>query len=434
MAAWSLTDLKIADAGPIMSAEEHPTHASVLEQFPEQLRWAGCPEGSDLAVLPGTPAVYLLLAAADVPVQLGTTQHLRRVVVSRLADPQRPQRGQADLAGIVRGLRWRGVHSAFEARWWYYRLARQMYPKRYRQLISFGPAWFLHVDWQQGVPELRVTERIWELPGELLGPWLTHDTCQRALEGLWDLFDLCRYPEQVRRAPGGQRCAYADMGRCDAPCEGAVPLGRYVERCRSAWAFAGGAVDAWVADADRRMNEAARIQRFEEAGKIKQQLSFAEKWRQQWFPVIRPAAEMNDLLAVPVTRRRAWKLFLFRQGCLRDGPVVAERKLPPATCAWLRQELARVPEPLDARARMEQTWLVAHFRSSREGDASLIRPLRAGALPPELEDDLRELLAQRRAARAAQADVAARRSSRGGVERLSEGGAGGKTGDQGELI
>ena len=149
-----------------MSTAKESVDALVLEALPEELTWTGRPQEADLASLPGCPAVYLLVAPQDVPVQLATTQHLRRLAMSRLVDREGARRGKADLAEIVRGIRWREVYSAFEGRWWYYRLARRMYPKQYRRLISFGPAWFLEVDWREKVPEVRVTERVWQSAGQ----------------------------------------------------------------------------------------------------------------------------------------------------------------------------------------------------------------------------------------------------------------------------
>jgi excinuclease UvrABC nuclease subunit len=295
----------------------------------------------------------------------------------------------------VRGVRWRQVHSPFEARWCYYRLARVLHPREYRKLVSFGPAWFLHVEWRKAVPELRVTERIWCLAGEFVGPWPSHKTCQQALEGLWDLFDLCRYPEQVRKAPRGKPCAYADMGRCDAPCDGSVPLERYVERSRSAWHFAQGTVSAWIQSATARMKDAAGNQSYELAGQLKQQLEFAQDWRRRWAPIVRPAGSLNLLMAVPATRRKAWKLFLFRQGHLTEGPLLLGRKLPTEAPLWLTEQLNKLPlDELDPVVRMEQTWLVAHFLQHKEARAAIIEELPGATAPPDLEGSLGDALRQ----------------------------------------
>ncbi len=365
---------------------------TIAEALPEERTWPGPPEEGDLAALPGCPAVYLLLASAQVPVQLATTQHLRRLAIARLGNGQRSRPGKTNLAEIVRGVRWIRVASAFEARWRYYLLARQMYPVRYRRLISFGPAWFLHIDLAQRIPELRITQRIWHDAGDYVGPWLTQGAARKALDALLDVFELCRHPEQVRRAPEGRRCAYADMGRCDAPCDGSVPLARYLARCREAWSFVRGNTAAWLDEIKERMRQAARERRYEDASTYKRRMAWAWKWIEGTQPLVRPAEELTDLLAVPAVRRRAWRLFLFWRGDLLVGPLLPDRKLPASAAAWLREQLQNLPEPAEPAIRMEQTWLVAHFLASRGGNVSLVERLSGGEMPADLEARLSERL------------------------------------------
>lgn len=371
----------------------------VVAALPSVRSWAARPRSDDLADLPGCAAVFLFVDAVGTPIQLLATQQLKRVVVSRLTEPQETRRGHTDLAEVVRGIRWRQVYSPFEARCWYYRLARVLHRQEYRKLVSFGPAWFLHADWRRPVPELRVTERIWCLEGEFVGPWPTHKSCQQALEGLWDLFDLCRYPEQVRKAPRGIRCAYADMGRCDAPCDGSAPLARYIQRTRAAWRFVEGDVAAWIQSIAERMKRAAAERRYESAGLLKQQLEFAQTWQQRWSPTLRRAEQLNFLLAVPATRRKAWKLFLFRQGHLIDGPLLPDRKLAQQAPVWLAEQLQQPLDELEDIVRMEQTWLVAHFLQHKEAQSAIVELLPHTAVPPDLEARLRDALKQRRDAR-----------------------------------
>ncbi len=369
-------------------AKSETASESLSTSLPESHGWSARPTPGDLAALPGGPAVFLLTDARGAPVQLATTQALKRLLVSRLSDPQRQRPGKVDLAEITRGVRWRPLGTAFEGRWWYYRLAREMYPKEYRRLISFGPARFLHVDWAQRVSELRVTERIWCVPGEFVGPWPTQKACQEALEGLWDLFDLCRCPEQVRQAPHGTPCAYAEMGRCDAPCDGSTPLAAYVARCRAAWDFAAGGCSGWIDIAEARMQRAAARQEYEQAALIQRQLKFARSWQARWAPRVRPAPELNYLLGLPVTRRRAWKFLLFRTGHLTDGPVVPERRLDTEAAGWLREELSRTPAELSSIVRMEQTWLWCHLLFSRDVEAAVLIVLPNLNVPADLENTL----------------------------------------------
>lgn len=353
----------------------------IAAALPEQHTWRARPVREDLTRLPNCAAVLLFVDAEGRAVQLLTTQQLKRLAFSRLTAPVQERRGRADLAEVVRGVRWRRIDCPFEGRWRFYRVARLVHARDYRRLMSFGPAWFLHVDWSQRVPELRVTERVWDGPGESVGPWPTRRACQEALEGLWDVFDLCRYPEQVRRAPRGQRCAYADMGRCDAPCDGSVALQAYAARCRAAWRFAAGGVGVWVGDAAQRMREAAGRQDYELAGRIKQHLEFAERWQEQWSRRICRVAELNYLLLLPATRRRAWKVMLACQGEIIDGPVVRHRNAVRSVVAWFPTVRLRAPEELPGGVRMEQTWLLCQLLMGSDADDAGVLHLPGLELP-----------------------------------------------------
>jgi len=368
----------------------------VCEALPECFTWNSLADEAVLRGLPPAPALLLLIDAEQRPVLLATTQHLRRFVTGRLAVADQAPRPRADLRQIVRGVRWRTVASPLEGRWWHYRVARVLYPDRYREMLAFGPAWFLHLDARQRVPQIRVSNRIWCTGGQFVGPWPTRREAQETLDGLCDLFDLCRYPEQVQRTPHGTRCAYYDMGRCDAPCDGTALLEPYVERCRQAWAFVCGRMAPWIEAAETRMRAAAREQRYEEAARLKQQIDLVRRWQREWPGRIRLAEQWNDLLALPVGRRRAWKLLLFRQGDLLDGPVLRERDLPGQAAEWARQQMQAETGHSDATVRMEQTWMVAHFAARNEAARAVVVPLGATAITQEVARRLEETLKAKR--------------------------------------
>lgn len=356
----------------------------LLDALPNARAWPEAAAAAALAELPASPAVLLFVDAGGRPVQLLTSQSLRRVALGRLtAPPGAPPAARPDLAAVVRGVRWRDVCSAFEGTWWYYRAARRLHPGDYRKRIAFGPAWYLHVDWDQPPPEIRVSERVWALAGEFIGPWPSQRGCQQCLETLWDLFELCRHPEQFRRAPHGQRCAYYEMGRCDAPCDGTAPLAPMIERTRAAWRFASGAQAEWVEAATRRMHRAAGEQRFERAGLLKRQIAHVEDWRLR-FPDARLVDASAELLLVPATRRRAWKPFLYRAGVLHDGPLLRERETPQKAAAWIEQRRAEPAAEVEPAIRMEQSWLVARYVGREDAQAvSRVAPLE-GLTAPEL--------------------------------------------------
>ncbi len=390
-------------------------------ELPELLRWSGAPSSADWSRLPSTPAVVAFLGASDQVIQLLTTQHLRRAVENRLsaADPARTRRARID--SITLGVRWRVLRGPFEGRWCFYRAARRLYPGDYRQRIGFGPAWMLHVDSAAPIPDIEVSERFGCEPGEWLGFWPTHRDAQYALEDLWDRFDLCRYPAQVRRSPAGQRCAYAEMGRCDAPCDGSASLSAYASRVRAAWTFAGGQRQGWLGAARTRMAAAAAEQRYEAAAQLREMIQSAARWEAHAVGGVHAIHRLRLLLALPVTRRKAWKLFVFDRGDLSECAIVPDRvleqravellagRLPSATSdasADAKSSVA-VTEPI---VRMEQTWLLAHFLGHSERARALVVPLPDAV---DAEGLRRQLALERqrrdaaRAARAARADPGA---------------------------
>ncbi len=370
------TDAPVA-AGPDLACE-----------LPELFRWSAAPSQAELAGLPACPALLAFLSETGEVIQLLTTQHLRRCVEARLRETAAPRSKRARIETIARAVRWRPIHGPFEGRWRFYRAARRLYPHDYRRRIAFGPTWMLRVDFAARVPDIEVSERIWCEPGEWLGFWPTQRSAQQALEGLWDRFDLCRYPQQVRRAPAGQRCAYADMGRCDAPCDGSAALSVYVQRVKAAWRFACGKRDEWLDLARRQMNAAADAQHYELAAQIRKQIETASHWAAGSAGDVRLLGGLRYVLALPVTRRRAWKLFVFDRGRLQEGTVVVDNALEAAIAAIgsAHSSVDASAPPADARAaasdtaeldpivRMEQTWLLAHLLAHRERASALVAP------------------------------------------------------------
>lgn len=366
-----------------------PLEDSPLAALTESHRWEDRPSAETLKHLPNSPAVYLLVAVRDAPVQLGTTQQLRRLVISRLVASDDATAPRADLGEIVRAVLYRPVSSAFEGTWWYYRLARELHPREYRKLIGFGPTSFLHVNFADRLPEIRVTDQIWRSEGEYLGPFSSQRGAQQALEMLWDLFDLCRHPEQFRKSPGGSRCAYADMGRCDAPCDGAVAPEAMIGRTRSAWQLACGGADHWIDHATARMKQLAAAQQFEKAAQIKQQLASAKAWQSTIAPRVMRDADMRFLIAVPAARRAAWKFFSFCRGDVADGPLIATRKLDRELPPYLTTILTVAsPAATDQVMRMEQTWLVSRLLEPAAKPSAIITRVRSDSTASSLSESV----------------------------------------------
>jgi excinuclease UvrABC nuclease subunit len=230
------------------------------------------PAGDFDAFLKQVPArwvVYLLADAEDRPVQLLCVKNLRYSLKRRLG-PDEEAAGpskRVNYREIVRRVHWRRVDSAFEADWLYYEAARLVFPQTYAGMVGFRPAWFVHVNPDNPFPRYVKTIDLAK-PGLLIGPLEDKHAAAGLIEIAEDAFDLCRYYNVLVEAPGARACAYKEMGKCPAPCDGSISMDQY--RGMVEWS-ARGVVDpaTLVRDHTKRMQQAATELRFETAAKIK---------------------------------------------------------------------------------------------------------------------------------------------------------------------
>lgn len=223
--------------------------------------------------LPARWVIYLMADGQDRPVQLLCVRNLRASLKHRLGEiePAGPSR-KIDYRQIVRRIYWCRVDSPFEADWLYLQAARDLFPQTYQGMVGFRPAWFIHVDLDAPFPRYVKTTDLAK-SGELIGPVEDKHAAARLIEEAQDLFDLCRYYNILVDAPNAKACAYKEMGRCPAPCDGSISMEQY--RRLIAWSADILVNPAEMAlDQQRRMAAAAAERRFELAAKIK---TFADR-------------------------------------------------------------------------------------------------------------------------------------------------------------
>jgi excinuclease UvrABC nuclease subunit len=229
------------------------------------------PAGDFESFLKSVPAkwvVYLLADADDRPVQLLCVKNLRYSLKRRLGGGETiGVSKRVNYRDLVRRVHWRRVDSAFEADWLYYEAAREVFPHTYQGMVGFRPAWFVHVNPESHFPRYVKTIDL-SKPGLVLGPLEDKHTAASLIELVEDAFDLCRYYNVLTEAPAGRPCAYKEMGKCPAPCDGSISMEQY--RGVVEWS-ARSLVEPvpLVREHTKRMQQAAAELRFEVAAKIK---------------------------------------------------------------------------------------------------------------------------------------------------------------------
>jgi len=227
--------------------------------------------------LPASGGVCLFAGAEDRPILLVYGANCRNLVRRRLADDaseQGPRRER--LRPITARVWYRRTWSAFETQYAYMRTARAVYPDSYAELIRHPTAWFISIESPGGYRCLTVTDRVTGGLNRYWGPFSTGKSARGCLEILQDLFDLCRCPEILAKAPNATPCAYAQMDRCAAFCDGSASQ----EYCDALISQAVQCLDRpaeSLAAMERRMRASAGERRYEQAQAWKNKAERARK-------------------------------------------------------------------------------------------------------------------------------------------------------------
>lgn len=336
---------------------------------------------SFLKQVPAKWAVYLMCDADDQPVQLLCVKNLRYSLERRLgtgeqAGPTKFTK-RVDYRDLVRKVYWRRVDSAFEADLIYLECARNVFPESYRGMVGFRPAWFVHVDPKSSFPRYTKTIDVLDKRGLYIGPIEDKHAAQRLIQLAEDQFELCRedfYP-RLLEAPHGRACAYKEMGRCPAPCDGSISMEQYRQTIAiSAQALTDPASS--ILQQTQRMNQAAAALRFEEAAKLKSSIDPLSQLGNGPFRHVRRLEDFSFISLQRGPKAGTAKLFLITPAQVEElADLIAE---PTAPADLLRTILSRAQarsgEPLDARG-VECLGVVAHHLFAPKARQGLFLPL-----------------------------------------------------------
>jgi excinuclease UvrABC nuclease subunit len=325
--------------------------------------------------IPAKWVVYLFCDQQDQPVQLLCVKNLRYSLKRRLWGNQQlgPTR-RVSYRDLVRRIHWRRVDSAFEADWVYLEAARQLFPQSYQAMVGFRPAWFIHVNPEAIFPRYTKTTDLTGKAGLLIGPVGDKHAAQRLIELAEDCFDLCRYSNILIESPRGKPCAYKEMGKCPAPCDGSISIAEYrVIVARSASVIV--APTEFIADQTRLMQETAAGLAFEAAKKIKARIDQAKQFQHGPF---RHARTLDDFAFLALQRgpsKATAKLFLIVRGIVEQATcLIAE---PVHASDLLRDLFRRAKELADCEmtpADAERVALVSnHLFSPKQSQGIVLR-------------------------------------------------------------
>ena len=257
--------------------------------------------------LPASGGVCLFAGIEDQPILLVYGGNCRNLVRRRLADEdEAPSRRRGRLRPITACVWYRRAWSAFETQYAYMQIARAIYPDSYAELTRRAKAWFISLAARNGYRYLTVTDSVKGDLNDHWGPFATRKSAGSCLEILQDVFDLCRCPENLARAPKATPCAYAQMNRCAVFCDGSSSQ----DLCNE---LVGQAVKCL----DEPAESAAKMERQMKASADARQYESAEGWKSKAGRVRKLCAEAFAWV------RRLDRFYIFS---FQPGPPMKEPK------------------------------------------------------------------------------------------------------------
>ena len=176
------------------------------------------------SALPPRPAVCLIeLRDETAEPLLIRTQDLRRRL-QRLLGPPDPASKRLNLRDVAGGIRYRLTGSRFEQIFTYYIHARQLFPKRYQNMLRLRPPAVLKISLRNAYPRCYVTRRIpvdnsgVPTAGAYYGPFASRRSAEAFAGSALDFFKVRRCQIKIRRDPSFPGCIYSEMKMCLAPC------------------------------------------------------------------------------------------------------------------------------------------------------------------------------------------------------------------------
>jgi hypothetical protein len=265
--------------------------------------------GTSLRGIPSARGVLTIENGAGEPLLLASGARLRELASRRLEGER-----HATLAAEATRACWRLVGSPFAADVVFLDEAARRAPGVHEHVLDRWQGWFVlgdpsatHPVWEKvSTRRLGVMAERGEADPDLaLGPFADKHAAGRAMQALDDAFDLCRYPEELRRAPRGRACAYKEMGRCPGACDGGETLDAYRGRVREAIDTMTVGVEQRSRQREAAMRVAAERLDFEAADRIKRWIEGAEPLRGRGARWARTLGTLR-LAAVSRSSRPGW--------------------------------------------------------------------------------------------------------------------------------
>ncbi|MBN2375214.1 MAG: hypothetical protein JXD22_02345 [Sedimentisphaerales bacterium] len=251
--------------------------------------------------LPVSPGVCLFSNDENQPILLLYGANLRSLVRRRLGDEANNEKNKRTrLRPVTTRLWFRRTYSPFETHLNYFNIAREVYPQTYRELFPRLETWFVCLNRRAKYPFFTRTSTV--KPNEQMqywGPLPSKKSAELCLETLQNIFNLCRCPHLLEKAPHVNACSYAQMNRCAAVCDGTVSRQEYLELIDQAANLLNQPIMESIANFQEKMDQFSKNLQFEQAQRQKEKIELIKKMQSPAFRWFAPLEKFFILAFLP---------------------------------------------------------------------------------------------------------------------------------------
>tara|TARA_R110002073_G_scaffold336260_2_gene531512 strand:- start:63131 stop:64345 length:1215 start_codon:yes stop_codon:yes gene_type:complete len=274
---------------------------------------------------PNTRGVVEMISQNGSTVLLAATGHIRSFIAQRMCEDGKPS-SKANLAPITSKIIAYPTGSAFESDWIVLERARMVDSDLYTKLNQQNQRALLVLDPLSYTWRIDDTSTLQSRKDELvIGPILTKKTARALGEALDDVFELCRYPKELALAPNGTACAYKQMGRCPAACDGSEPMHAYQHRFNEAVQASTHGIVWWKEQLKLEIANVSAAMNFEQAQHTKRELDQVEKLPLDSLGLAKRLDRLQCICITPCVRKGWAMLWRFQSDGLTSIASVQEQ-------------------------------------------------------------------------------------------------------------
>jgi excinuclease ABC subunit C len=330
------------------------------------------------SALPAGPAVCLFESRAEnAEPFLIRTQNLQRRL-ERLLGPPDPASKRLNLREFASGIRYRVSGSMFEHTFTYYRHAKKLFPKRYRDLMRLRPPAVLKVNLRNAYPRCYATRRIpvdsEGLPtgGLYYGPFPSRQAAETFAGRVLDLFKVRRCQIKIRRDPTFPGCLYSEMKMCLAPCFAGCTKEEYdveVQRLVQFLETSGGSLRSTIEQERERASEELD---FERAAALHKKVEKLDEVLRGQPELTRRIQDLNAVILQRTAEEQTIGIYAVRGGRLREPYFLrfGEIASQPRSAEQIFRDYLDADSPDERGDLGENLWLLArwYYSNPREGE------------------------------------------------------------------